>query len=184
MLRSFGSFLLCLLVFLHRFLLFLGCLGLRFLLFLSRLLSLARTVWAGEDLSFSRHRPCKTTGDQQYESRTSLHNLPGTQEPTADLTRSCVRAPAANPLRNITPVTLKTWLIYEMSSSLAPGPRATRASLGSDEYIAAFYKLTLVPDIEIGVAFLPRRHMSNRIAAYPRVAELSLLPVATLSEFP
>jgi hypothetical protein len=139
-LRPFGSLLLCLLVFLHRFLLFLGCLGLRFLLLLSRLLSLARTVWAGEDLTFGRYRPCKTTGDQQYESRNSLHNVPRTEEPTADLTRSCVRAPASYPLRNITPVTLKNWLIYEMSSSLAPGPRTTHASPGSDEYIAAFLK--------------------------------------------
>src|SRR5580704_10063895 len=82
MLRPFGSLLLCLLVFLHRFLLFLGCLGLRLLLFLSRLLSLARTVWAGEDLSVSRYRPCETRGDQQYESSNSLHDVPGTQEPT------------------------------------------------------------------------------------------------------
>jgi hypothetical protein len=139
-LRPFGSLLLCLLVFLHRFLLFLGCLGLRLLLLLSRLLSLARTVWAGEDLTFGWYRPCKTTGDQQYESRNSLHNVPRTEEPTADLTRSCVRAPASYPLRNITPVTLKNWLIYAMSSSLAPGPRTTHASPGSDEYIAAFLK--------------------------------------------
>lgn len=110
-LRPFGSLLLCLLVFLHRFLLFLGCLGLRFLLLLTRLLSLARTVWAGEDLSFSGYRPCKTTGDQQYESRNSLHKCPRNGRAYADLTRSCVRAPAANPLRNITPVTLKNWLI-------------------------------------------------------------------------
>ena len=75
-LRPFGSLLLCLLVFLHRFLLFLGCLGLRFLLLLSRLLSLARTVWAGEDLSFSRYRPCKTQRDQQYKSRNSFHTPP------------------------------------------------------------------------------------------------------------
>jgi hypothetical protein len=91
-------------------------------------------------LTFGRYRPCKTTGDQQYESRNSLHNVPRTEEPTADLTRSCVRAPASYPLRNITPVTLKNWLIYEMSSSLAPGPRTTHASPGSDEYIAAFLK--------------------------------------------
>jgi len=137
-LRPFGSLLLCLLVFLHRFLLFLGCLGLRSLLFLTRLLSLARTVWAGEDLSFSRYRPCKTKGDQQYESRNSFHKCPRNARAYADLTRSCVPAPAANPLRNITPVTLKNWLLYEMSFSLAPGPRTTRASPDPDEYIAAF----------------------------------------------
>ena len=116
-LRPFGSLLLCLLVFLHRFLLFLGCLGLRFLLLLSRLLSLARTVWAAEDLSFSRDRPRTAQHDQQYEGRNSFHHPPGTEDPNSDLTPKLRPGLATNRLRNITSVTLKNWLIYEMSSS-------------------------------------------------------------------
>jgi len=184
MLRPFGSLLLCLLVFLHRFLLFLGCLGLRLLLLLGRLLSLARTVWAGEDLRFSRYRPGKTTGDQQYESRKSLHKCPRNGRAYCRSYTKLRPGPSCESIAEHYTSNAQELAYLRNEFQSRPRPRTTHDSRGSDEYIAAFYKLTLVPDIEIGVAFLPRRHMSNRIAAYPRVAELSLLPVATLSEFP
>jgi hypothetical protein len=40
-------------------------------------------------LSFSWYRPCKTTGDQQYESSNSLHKCPRNGRRLLDRIRSC-----------------------------------------------------------------------------------------------
>jgi hypothetical protein len=106
-----------LLVFLHCFLLFLGRFVIRFLLLLARLLGPARTVWTHEDLGLSWCQPCETQCDQQYESRNSFHNPPGMEDSKAIIHRSCTQG-CPRSMRYITPVTLKNWLIYEMSSEL------------------------------------------------------------------
>src|SRR5580704_16136345 len=95
MLRPLGRLPLRLRVLLHCFPLFLGF---RFLLLIRRLLGLASTVRAGEDLGLSWYRARKTQGDQQYESRNSSHMALAKNILSAILIRT-LRPSCPNPLR-------------------------------------------------------------------------------------
>lgn len=94
MLLALGQLALCLLIFLHGFALFLGCLFLRFLVLLGRPLRLL-TIFSDAPvfaLSVGRYRPCDTESGQQYEGGDSFHNISEWEEHCSDFsTRTMAR---------------------------------------------------------------------------------------------
>src|SRR5712691_1082551 len=74
MIRLFVRFPLRLLVFVHCFLLLLGCLPVHLSLLLLRLPRLACIFFDTHALSFSRYRPCNTQSDQQCQNSKTFHS--------------------------------------------------------------------------------------------------------------